>query len=107
MLRKALDRNPPRPEESDGYNKPEPFIGGRQTFGTINDRISSIVLAQRHPLAWLLVFGFGFTLLQVMVIAIVWLLWRGPGIWGINQPVGWGFAIINFVCGSESVTPGR
>ena len=28
---------------------------------------------------------------------ITWLLLKGTGIWGINIPVGWGFAIINFV----------
>jgi Ni/Fe-hydrogenase subunit HybB-like protein len=30
-------------------------------------------------------------------MAIAWLLLRGVGIWGVNIPVGWGFAIINFV----------
>ena len=29
--------------------------------------------------------------------AITWLLLKGIGVWGINIPVGWGFAIINFV----------
>jgi molybdopterin-containing oxidoreductase family membrane subunit len=24
-------------------------------------------------------------------------VWKGTGIWGVNNPVGWGFAIINFV----------
>ena len=28
---------------------------------------------------------------------ITWLFAKGVGIWGVNQPVGWGFAIINFV----------
>jgi molybdopterin-containing oxidoreductase family membrane subunit len=30
-------------------------------------------------------------------MAITWLLIKGTGIWGVNIPVGWGFAIINFV----------
>jgi Ni/Fe-hydrogenase subunit HybB-like protein len=30
-------------------------------------------------------------------LAVTWLLIKGTGIWGINIPVGWGFAIINFV----------
>ena len=30
-------------------------------------------------------------------LAITYLLLKGTGIWGINIPVGWGFAIINFV----------
>ncbi len=29
--------------------------------------------------------------------AVGYLLFKGIGIWGINIPVGWGFAIVNFV----------
>ena len=39
--------------------------------------------------------SFGFTAL--MTIAIGWLFTKGVGIWGINIPIGWGFAIVNFV----------
>jgi molybdopterin-containing oxidoreductase family membrane subunit len=28
---------------------------------------------------------------------IAYLVWEGTGIWGLNNPVGWGWAIINFV----------
>jgi Ni/Fe-hydrogenase subunit HybB-like protein len=38
-----------------------------------------------------------FTLLMVFFAAVTWLLIRGVGIWGINIPVAWGFAIVNFV----------
>jgi molybdopterin-containing oxidoreductase family membrane subunit len=31
------------------------------------------------------------------VASIGWLFWKGTGVWGVNQPVGWGFAIVNFV----------
>jgi Ni/Fe-hydrogenase subunit HybB-like protein len=33
----------------------------------------------------------------MLFYAIAYLLVKGVGIWGINIPVGWGFAIINFV----------
>ena len=32
-----------------------------------------------------------------MLFAIGYLFIKGVGIWGINIPVGWGFAIVNFV----------
>src|SRR5947208_13239318 len=32
-----------------------------------------------------------------MTVAIGWLFIKGTGIWGINIPIGWGFAIVNFV----------
>ena len=34
---------------------------------------------------------------MMLLMAITWLLIKGTGIWGVNIPVGWGFAIINFV----------
>jgi molybdopterin-containing oxidoreductase family membrane subunit len=35
--------------------------------------------------------------LQILLLGITMLLTYGVGVWGINQPVGWGFAIVNFV----------
>ncbi len=34
---------------------------------------------------------------MMLMYAVTWLLVVGVGIWGINIPIGWGFAIINFV----------
>ncbi len=74
------------------------LIGPGQTFGSITDKISGIVLGQqRTPLAWFVGFGIGFALLMLMLLTITNLLFRGIGIWGPNVPVGWGFDIINFV----------
>ena len=28
---------------------------------------------------------------------ILYLIFAGVGVWGVNNPVGWGFAIVNFV----------
>jgi len=39
----------------------------------------------------------GFLLLQGLLFGICWTLAFGVGTWGINIPVAWGFAIINFV----------
>ncbi len=36
-------------------------------------------------------------LVLLFLIAVTWLLLKGVGIWGINIPVAWGFAIINLV----------
>jgi Ni/Fe-hydrogenase subunit HybB-like protein len=32
-----------------------------------------------------------------LIVAISWLFIKGVGIWGVNQPVAWAFAITNFV----------
>src|SRR5712692_6438249 len=74
-----------------------PVIAPGYTFGSVTDKISSIVLTRKPPLGWWIGFLLAFALTNVLLIAITYLLVKGTGIWGINIPVGWGFAIINFV----------
>jgi Ni/Fe-hydrogenase subunit HybB-like protein len=73
-----------------------PVVAPGHTTATVTDKISAVV-QQRTPKWWFLGFGVSFLLLMMFLNAVTWLLWKGVGIWGINQPVGWGFAIINFV----------
>jgi len=42
-------------------------------------------------------FTLAFALHTLFFLAVAWLLIRGVGIWGVNIPVAWGFAIVNFV----------
>ena len=37
------------------------------------------------------------TLLCVLLLMIAYLVWNGIGVWGNNNPVGWGWPIVNFV----------
>jgi molybdopterin-containing oxidoreductase family membrane subunit len=74
-----------------------PPLGGRYTFASVTDKISSIVLARRAPWGWLLGLGISFALLMLFLLSVGYLLVVGVGIWGINIPVAWGFAIVNFV----------
>jgi molybdopterin-containing oxidoreductase family membrane subunit len=75
----------------------QPIVAPGQTFGTVTDRISTLVLQRKTPLGWWLGFATGFMLLQLLLIATGSLLFKGIGVWGPNVPVGWGFDIINFV----------
>src|SRR5438132_11960748 len=74
-----------------------PVIGPWHTFGSVTDKISSIVLTRPTSLGWYIGFLIAFRLMGMMTIAIGWLIIKGVGIWGINIPIGWGFAIVNFV----------
>src|SRR2546430_93676 len=74
-----------------------PLIEPGHTFGSITDKISAVVLSGRQPISWFVVLSIGLLLCGMLGMAITWLLIKGTGIWGINIPVGWGFAIINFV----------
>jgi Ni/Fe-hydrogenase subunit HybB-like protein len=74
-----------------------PIIEPGHTFASVTDKISAVVLMRKTPLAWYIGFAISASLAGVLLISLVYLLVKGTGIWGINQPVGWGFAIINFV----------
>src|SRR5213080_2056865 len=73
------------------------IIGSGHTYATITDKISSIVLSRKTSLGWLFGFGVGFALVMLLLVAITYLFAAGIGIWGVNIPVAWGFAIVNFV----------
>ncbi|MCC6456971.1 MAG: polysulfide reductase NrfD [Caldilineaceae bacterium] len=74
-----------------------PVLGRGHDIGTVSDKISSIVLTRGTPLWWLIGFALTFALVMLLLYAVTALLVRGIGIWGVNVPVGWGFAIVNFV----------
>src|SRR5579871_389230 len=74
-----------------------PVIEPGFTFGTITDKISSIVLTRPTSTGWFVGFGVGFLMTMMLLFALAYLFLKGVGIWGINIPVGWGFAIVNFV----------
>src|SRR5512139_56806 len=76
---------------------PSPFIAPGHTFETVTDKISAIVLTRRTPVGWLAGFAVAFAIVMVFLLAVTYLFLKGVGIWGINVPIGWGFAIINFV----------
>jgi len=74
-----------------------PVIGADLDIASVNALISDAALKKPYSKGWLVGAAIGFTLVQVLLISIIYLLAMGPGIWGINRPIMWGFAIINFV----------
>lgn len=72
-------------------------MGEDFSYGSVTDKINDIVLKLKTSKGWWMGFAISFAILQVLVVSIVYLLFKGPGIWGVNIPVAWGFAIINFV----------
>jgi Ni/Fe-hydrogenase subunit HybB-like protein len=74
-----------------------PIIGPGHTFASVTDKIASLVLSKKTPLGWFVGFGIAFAVMNVLLLSLAYLLLKGTGIWGVNIPIGWGFAIINFV----------
>ncbi len=73
-----------------------PQVTGNQTFDTITEQISSIT-ERKTPKPWYFAFALSVSVLMMLVGLLAYLFWEGTGIWGLNNPVGWGWAIVNFV----------
>jgi Ni/Fe-hydrogenase subunit HybB-like protein len=83
--------------KSTSIDQPAPVLEPGHSIGSVSDKISSIVLRQRRRPGWFLGFAISFLLLMMFFYAVTWLMIYGVGIWGVNIPIGWGFAITNFV----------
>jgi molybdopterin-containing oxidoreductase family membrane subunit len=85
------ERNiPPRSEGSD-------VLGPGWSYATISDQIAGQVLQRHAGWPWWSAFLATTGGMLLFFAAIAWLFVRGVGIWGVNMPVAWGFAIANFV----------
>ena len=73
------------------------LIGPGHSFRSITEAIAGIVLRRATPWGWFVGAGLGFGLLMLLLYSVAVLFAKGVGIWGINIPVGWGFAIVNLV----------
>src|ERR1017187_3818203 len=67
------------------------------SFASITDKISGIVLKRPIKLGWVFGFLVAFSAMQGLLVGATYLFVKGVGIWGVNIPIGWGFAIVNFV----------
>jgi Ni/Fe-hydrogenase subunit HybB-like protein len=75
----------------------EPLLPPGMTDDSISERISGIVVKRKMGRGWIGGFAIAFSLLMMFNYAIAVLFSYGVGIWGIQVPVAWGFAIVNFV----------
>lgn len=75
-----------------------PYIQGHD-LESVTAKVSDATLRpmKEMPKFWWAIGGIGFLLLQSLAITVFTLIAKGTGIWGLNMPVAWGFAIINFV----------
>ncbi|MEZ5351359.1 MAG: NrfD/PsrC family molybdoenzyme membrane anchor subunit [Bryobacteraceae bacterium] len=76
---------------------PDPVLEHGHSNTTVTEHVADIVLRRTPPLQWFLVLFVALCVMQLLPFALGNLFGRGIGLWGINQPVGWGLDIINFV----------
>jgi Ni/Fe-hydrogenase subunit HybB-like protein len=75
----------------------EEVIGPGHTYTSVSDRVTDIVLTWPIGLRWAAGLALALGLLFLLNLALGVVFTIGVGVWGINIPVGWGFAITNFV----------
>ena len=81
---------------SDDDPTKRPVLVETEDFHEVTDIIT--LPAEAKPTAtWVLLLLASMSLLSLMVGMIGYLFWEGTGVWGVNIPVGWGWAIVNFV----------
>src|SRR6478752_7785625 len=74
-----------------------PVIAGAESFGALTEQITSVVLTRPTPPFWYYTFAVGMAALIMFVVSVIYLLYRGVGVFGIEIPVAWAFAITDFV----------
>jgi molybdopterin-containing oxidoreductase family membrane subunit len=89
---------PERPfEGSPVPHAADPVVLPGPTIGSMSDQISALALREGAAPWWLIAMIPASFLSALLVAAILWLFYAGVGIWGVDWPVVWGFAIINYV----------
>ena len=73
-----------------------PLILGDLKYKDITNTVSEIV-ETRTPRAWYIAISITIGITLLMKAMLGYLVVNGVGVWGNNQPVGWGWDITNFV----------
>jgi Ni/Fe-hydrogenase subunit HybB-like protein len=74
-----------------------PVLVPGHSYASITDKISAIVLTEGTKRGWWFGFLVAFLFFIILNIGISLVLAIGVGVYGVNIPVAWGFAITNFV----------
>ena len=74
----------------------EPLVTNGRSMSWISNKICGIV-ENRQPALWWYLFIPSVLLMGLLGYCLAYLVTTGVGVWGNNHPVGWGWAITNFV----------
>ena len=91
VIPSSLKLQPPPPELAR-----EPLVSNRRPIGWISDAVAGVAEG-KTPKWWWYAFIPSVLMLTMLGAMILYLMSKGVGIWGLGQPIMWGWAIINFV----------
>ena len=66
-------------------------------FGVVTNEILKVNESSRAPKSWYIALAVSFSLMSMLGALIGYLFFTGVGVWGNNNPVAWGYPIVNFV----------
>ncbi|MEM1115827.1 MAG: NrfD/PsrC family molybdoenzyme membrane anchor subunit [Bacteroidota bacterium] len=90
------DGSPAYPDGTPKTLEEEPLVRGNLSFHDVTEMVA-VHSEKKTPGLWYLAFGAAVSVAGIMGLSLAVLVWNGPGVWGVNNPVGWGWAIVNFV----------
>lgn len=83
------------------FDELDPLTGRKvlvENFQTFHEVTETVAAPIEIPSGrWWAFFLASLMLLGLLGVSLGWLFWEGIGIWGLNNPVDWGWAIVNFV----------
>ena len=91
VISPSVKIQPPPPEL-----ERRPLVANQRSAGWISDAIAGIAEG-KTPTWWWCAFIPSALMLAMLMGMILYLMSSGVGVWGLGQPVMWGWAIINFV----------
>ena len=74
-----------------------PLVLGGLDYKGVSDTVSDVAYSPSPPMAWYITLGVSALLMGVLFGCIGHLAMHGVGVWGNNNPVYWGWPIVNFV----------
>jgi len=82
-------------DELDPLTGRKVLVENNLTFHQVTETVAAPIEVPNSR--WWGFFLVSLMMLSVLGVSVGWLLWEGIGIWGLNNPVDWGWAIVNFV----------
>ena len=90
------DGAPTYPDGSPMTLEDAPLVRGNLSFHDVTEMVAYHT-EKKTPPGWWLAFGAALVGMAIFGLAVAYLVWNGPGVWGLTNPVFWGWAIVNFV----------
>lgn len=72
------------------------LVENHRDFHWITEKVCGIV-EEKTPIWWWVCFGVSLIMASFVGTGLVYLVSTGVGVWGLANPVNWGWAIVNFV----------